>query len=319
MTADLERPLVTVLIPVYNSPDLFRTLSSVAEQSYRPLELILVNDASKEFDEQRIRTWFENRTQERPIQLHILQNEKNLGTVKTMNRGLAAAEGKYVFNLAHDDAFYDSEVLADWTDAFERTKFPAITAKKALCDADLEAVLGIAPDNRTIRNLLILQPEELFEALAKENTISGACTAWRMDALRDLGFYDEKYRLIEDYPAYLKLLRSGERIGLLDRVVIRYRAGGSSGEGTSFSREYEKDIIRIHENEILPYCKNPDAIRRKVRRWERDVRFDRWCNEKKARFRNSVIISTGLTTMSALYHPVRTGRRIIRKTRGNTK
>ncbi|MBQ3802882.1 MAG: glycosyltransferase [Oscillospiraceae bacterium] len=312
-------PLITVLIPVYNSPDLFQTLASVAEQNYRPLELILVDDASKEFDEQKIKTWIESKTVDRPIHLHILQNEKNLGTVKTMNRGLAVANGRYVFNLADDDAFYDNEVLSDWVNAFERTGDPVITAKRARCDSQLNSVQSIEPDKETIRKLLTLTPPELFEAIARENVISGACTAWRMDALRELGCYDERYRLVEDYPAYLKLLRSGKKIGFLNRVVIRYRTGGESTEGKSFSRDYEEDIIRIHENEILPYCVSPATIRRKIRRWKKSVRFDRWYNGKKEQFKDSPLILSALKITNDLYHPVRTGRMIRQKIRGKSE
>ncbi len=312
-------PLITVLVPVYNSPDLFQTLASVVEQNYRPLELIIVDDASEAFDEQKIRAWLGQQTIDRPVSVVILQNEQNLGTVKTMNRGLALASGKYVFNLADDDAFYDNEVLSDWVNAFERTGDPVITAKRARCDSQMNSVLSIEPDEKTIRKLLTLTPPELFEAIARENVISGACTAWRMDALRELGCYDERYRLVEDYPAYLKLLRSGKRIGFLDRVVIRYRTGGESTEGKSFSRDYEEDIIRIHENEILPYCASPAAIRRKIRRWGKSVRFDRWYNGKKEQFKDSPLILSALKMTNDLYHPVRTGRMILHKLRGNSE
>ena len=301
-------PPITVLMPVYNSPDLFRSLESVRCQRYRPLQLVLVDDASETFCEDEIRAFFSDCGKE--LSVCLLRNEENLGTVRTMNRGLAAAEGKYVFNLACDDAFFDEQVLAEWVAAFEGMDCDALTARRANCDGQLEEIVSYSPSDKTIRALASGSSEELYEFFVKDCPISGACTAWRLESLRRLGLYDEGYRLIEDYPAYLKLLRTGGRIGFFDRIVIRYRNGGVSEEGRSVSPDFERDYERLNREEIIPNTRNAAAARRRLSRWLHNIHFDRWYNAKREENSRSRFRLALLRLLYDIYHPVRTIRAI---------
>ncbi|MDO4973577.1 MAG: glycosyltransferase [Eubacteriales bacterium] len=304
-----DKPLVTLLIPVYNSPDLFCALESVRKQTYRPLQFILINDCSLNFDEQRVRTYFA--APEKDFTFLLLQNEKNLGTVRSLNRGLALADGKYIFNLASDDAFFDENVLADWVAAFEQTDFDLLTARRAVYDRSLEKVLTVLPTEKAITRIKSASGQELFEYLAKENQVSGACTAWRAESLRGLGLFDEHYRLIEDYPAYLKLLREGGKIGFFDRIVVRYRSGGGSAEGQSVSEDFAHDFIEIFQREIIPYVKKPLLAKARIARWKKSVRFDRWYNREREKSANSKSKLCALRIMYGAYHPTRSARTIL--------
>ena len=310
-----SRPLITVLMPTYNCPQLDQAVESVLAQSYRPIQLVVVDDGSEQFDAQALRELVAG-TESGGLKLTLLQNEGNLGTVKALNRGLAAAEGDYVFNLADDDAFFDREVLSDWVACFEETGEDVLTARRANCGATLDTVLSYSPGEEDIRRLKTLPPQEFFEVLARENFISGACTAWRLSRLRELGGYDERYRLIEDYPAYLKLLRQGGRIGFFDRLVIRYRGGGMSAEGSGFSTDYENDYLGIMRQEVLPYVRDPRSVERRLRRWQRDVRFDRWYAAQRKRAEDSALKLGLLKALFFLAHPRLTLRRILVILRG---
>lgn len=306
-----EKTLVTLLVPVYNSPDLFCTLESIRCQTYRPIQCILVDDASEVYEENRIRRFFSETGDD--FELILMRNEKNLGTVRTMNRGLAAAEGKYCFVLAGDDAFFDNNVLTDWVDAFERTNFDVLTARRAVCDHEMQKVLEILPPEKVIHEINRLSSAELYEYLAKENQISGACTAWRTATLSRLQFFDEHFRLLDDYPNYLRLLRSGGKIGFFDRVVIRYRSGGTSAEEKPFSADYEKDYTEIFRWEIIPHTHKPLIMKMRFCRFQHRIRFDRWYNNKV----NSPTITQRhrelLRVCYYIYHPVRLTRRIKKK------
>lgn len=303
-----ERPLATILMPVYNSPDLFLSLESVRKQTYRPLQFVLIDDASETFEEVRIRSFFSQT--DNNFQFILLRNESNLGIVRTLNRGLAAAEGKYIFNLADDDTFFDQNVIQDWVEAFEQNDCDAMTARRAVCDRSLEHILSFLPTDQAISHIRHDPQQKLFEYLAKENQISGSCTAWRREAMRRYRLYDEQYRMIEDYPSCLKLLREGGKIGFFDRAVIRYRSGGVSAEGQSVSETFEKDFIEIYQREIIPYVKRPQIARLRIARWKRSVRFDRWYNNERERQGNSERKQYFLQLLYCIYHPSRSIRKI---------
>ena len=306
-----DKPLVTLLMPVYNSPDLFCALESVRRQSYRPLQFVLIDDCSAVFEEERIRAFFSGAGD--GFDFYLLRNEKNLGTVRTLNRGLAIARGKYLFNLASDDAFYDEAVLADWVAAFERTDCDVLTAKRAVCDSQLREILEILPAKEAIAAIEHSSSEQLFEYLAKENQISGSCTAWRLETMRRLGLFDESYCVLEDHPAYLRLLRLGGTIRFFDRIVVRYRSGGISAKESCISPRLEEDFVRMYQKEIIPYVRRPFGARFRLAFWQRGVRFDR------GYYRELENASSGSRALLRLRYYAHHPTRLIREIRGKQK
>lgn len=96
---------------------------------------------------------------------------------------------------------------------------------------------------------------ELFQTLAVSNIVSAAGTLLRKAFFTELGGFDEDYRLLEDWPAWLRLAREGYEIPLLDRVTCLYGAGGVSSQNLNAycAPELQKDMALCYEKEILPY------------------------------------------------------------------
>lgn len=306
-----NKPLATLLMPAYNSPDLFCALESVRCQTYRPIQFILIDDCSTVFHEARVRSFFSGMGED--FHFLLLRNENNLGTVRTLNRGLAIADGKYLFNLASDDAFCDENVLEDWVAAFEKTDCDVLTARRAVCDRDLQKILEILPTEKAIAAIEHSSSEKLFEFLTKENQISGSCTAWRLETMRRLSLFDESYCVLEDHPAYLRLLRSGGTIRFLDRIVVRYRSGGISAKESCISPRLEEDFVRMYQKEIIPYVRRPLLARFRLAFWQRGVRFDRsYYNEREnAEGRRKVLLQLRYYA----HHPTR----LLRKAKGRNR
>ena len=96
---------MTVLMPVYCSPNVYASVDSVINQKYRPIQFILIDDNSPGFCLQEMETYIESKAGSNIQSWIVLENEYNLGTVKTLNRGLGIAQGEIIFNLAGDDLF----------------------------------------------------------------------------------------------------------------------------------------------------------------------------------------------------------------------
>lgn len=92
----------SIIIPVYNGDQTLEAcLDSVASQTFKDFELILVNDGSTDDSEEIIRDW---------ISLHLeidikLIEQKNSGLGNARNSGIAIAQGKYVCLLDCDDTW----------------------------------------------------------------------------------------------------------------------------------------------------------------------------------------------------------------------
>jgi len=90
--------LVTVVVPIYNvEPYLDRCVTSITEQTYRNLEIILVDDGSPDNCPIKCDDWAE--TDERIKVIH----KTNQGLGEARNTGIKSATGKYIFFFDSDD------------------------------------------------------------------------------------------------------------------------------------------------------------------------------------------------------------------------
>lgn len=98
--------LVSVVMPVYNSARFLRqAIESVLSQTYRNIELIMVDDCSTDESLQIMREY--EAADERVC---IIVNETNHGVARTRNRGIQAAKGEYIALLDSDDVWKDVKI-----------------------------------------------------------------------------------------------------------------------------------------------------------------------------------------------------------------
>lgn len=120
-----QSPLITVIVPVYNAAEyLDRCLSSIVNQTYRNLEIILVNDGSTDGSEEICRRYMQ------ADQRVHLYNQKNQGIAAARNAGLDHMHGAYLSFVDADDYLSLSciEILLD--------KLQTTGVYLAVCDFD---------------------------------------------------------------------------------------------------------------------------------------------------------------------------------------
>jgi len=96
----LASPLVSVIVPVYNQASYVEeAIQSVLKQSYRNIQLILIDDASTDGSDAILQKYagMEN--------IVIARNPANLDCARTFNRGIELSEGQYFGILAADDTW----------------------------------------------------------------------------------------------------------------------------------------------------------------------------------------------------------------------
>lgn len=97
------RELVSILVPAHNHESYVREcLEALAAQTYRPLELLIADDASVDDTAAEIERFLDERGSafDRTV---FVRNERNIGTAGTLDGLLAQARGRYVFLNASDD------------------------------------------------------------------------------------------------------------------------------------------------------------------------------------------------------------------------
>jgi glycosyltransferase involved in cell wall biosynthesis len=93
--------LVSVIMPSYNHAQyISEAIDSVLEQNIRDIELIIIDDCSRDNSKEIILNY-----KKKDARIRTIFHEENLGIAKTYNDGLDAAEGKYVAILDSDDVW----------------------------------------------------------------------------------------------------------------------------------------------------------------------------------------------------------------------
>jgi glycosyltransferase involved in cell wall biosynthesis len=89
--------MITVLMPAYNAARfLDESVRSILEQTFRDLELLLIDDASSDDSAAALSRF-------RDPRLRVLRNSRNIGIAATLNRGIEEACGEYIARMDADD------------------------------------------------------------------------------------------------------------------------------------------------------------------------------------------------------------------------
>ncbi len=110
-----ESPLVSVIMSTYNRAHLlYQTFENIFEQDYDSLELIVINDGSVDKTQnvlEQLKTIYN---------FTAINNEKNLGLQKSLNKGIDVAKGKYIARIDDHDKWIKKDKLSIQVDFLER-------------------------------------------------------------------------------------------------------------------------------------------------------------------------------------------------------
>ncbi|HDZ8979844.1 TPA: glycosyltransferase [Aeromonas veronii] len=222
-------------------------ISSVASQiveSQYELEYLIVDDGTNDFDKEHINTLLS----QTKLNYRIIVNPENMGTVASFNNAIRQSQGDIIIPLSADDVFFDSSVVMCITKYFESNNFLIITGLRAInsyLSQSIDNALPILNDRKLFSN-----PKALLKKIILDgNIISGACTYYHRDAFNLLGHFDESYRLLEDYPFYVKALSNSIPIGLLNSICIYYNDNGISNK-KNISPMLSADFNKLHHSNL---------------------------------------------------------------------
>lgn len=219
-------PLISVVIPNWNGGDFLRLcLRSVERQTYQPIELIVVDDASTDDSPSIVASEFPAAS--------LVRFSSNRGFAHAANVGMRRARGSIVA-LLNNDAVADETWIEELAAALDRNPQAGSAASKMLL-WDRPGVINSAgdvfrragvPDNRGAW-------EEDRGQYDEEVEVFGACAgavAYRRSMLEDVGLFDERfYMYCEDVDLAFRAQMAGYRCVYAPRAVVRHRLSASGG------------------------------------------------------------------------------------------
>lgn len=176
-------PLVSVIIPVFNSEETLRaTLDSVIAQTYKNIEIILIDDGSTDSSEEIIR-----KVKGLNIYPILYFYQENKGVSAARNAGIKKATGKYI-------AFLDSDDL--WVPEKIQTQVGLIEKNPTI---DL---LATNKEKDTFKKFLWTEIKELMpislNLMLYKNFLLTSTTMFKRSLVEDIGYFDEQMNYSED-------------------------------------------------------------------------------------------------------------------------
>ena len=229
MVKGLTPPLVSVVVPAYNAAwSLDETLASVCAQTYRHIEVLVVDDGSTDTTAEVVAAWTQ-----RDCRVRLIR-KPNGGVASARNRGMHEARGVYVAPIDADDLWepdhLERQVAAlevagpDAVMAFARTLFVDVE------DRPMPKAVWCPWESHTEPPA---PPETDFRGLLLRNSVAnGSAAVFRRDRMLAAGGYDEGLRAAggegaEDWKLTLTLAASG-RVIYVPAATVRYRMSRTS-------------------------------------------------------------------------------------------
>jgi glycosyltransferase involved in cell wall biosynthesis len=187
-------------------------LRAVAAQTFRDMEVVVIDDASSDDTVERIRPWLDRF----PFPTQLLVNERNLGICATRNRAIAATSGTYLSSVSGDD-FYAPDKIERQHRAFSSygDEVGAVFSNMRIVTTDGTPVRNWYLDGRP--------PTEgrIFDELIEDNFLPSPAVMSRRDIVEAVGGYDESL-FYEDYDMWLRVADRHE-FRFVPGEVVNYR------------------------------------------------------------------------------------------------
>lgn len=210
-------PLVSVVVPYFRlEAHVEETIASVADQTHRRIEVIVVNDGSLREQDALL--------SDLPVRL-VTQRNRGLGAAR--NLGFAVARGRYVLPLDADDTI-DPVFVERCVTALEADDDLAYVGTwSRYVDEDGEPIPGADPGYAPMGN---------WAAITQQTNVAGSASALIRRHLFDAGFeYSIDLTSYEDWLFYRRLRRAGHFGQIIPEALLRYRIRRQSmlrSEGT---------------------------------------------------------------------------------------
>ena len=244
----METPLVSVVLPTFNRASMIgASIKSVQEQSYRNLELVIINDCSSDGTYELLRdlAGFGDR-------IRVFHNQQRLGSPASRNKGVLHSRGSLVF-FSEDDLVLDPDCISVLVDSFR-----CLSRKGHKVGAVGPRLITVLTGPTRTKG------KEQEKCLVKISPITGfvkinfglnivgsvivetlhACSLISRTAILEVGGYEPKlYKgnySGEETDFYLRLQKKGYTLFFEPRSVVKHYFGKVGGNilPSKFSQEY---------------------------------------------------------------------------------
>lgn len=200
MNSGNEAPMISVIVPIYNvEPYLEKCLASLAGQTYRDFEVVLVDDASPDCSMDIARSFVQGDSRFR-----IVRHAKNRGLAVARNTGVSEARGALISFVDSDD-WVSRDYLETLFDGLTKNNADVSVCGRCLAYDDGSSVVLSEVNNQLFSNR-VLTREEALRAMNSYRSFDMSMWGklWKSELFKGVTFPEGK--LSEDFFVCYKLL-----------------------------------------------------------------------------------------------------------------
>lgn len=270
--------LVSVLIPAYNHEKYVQeTIKSIINQTYKNIELIVVNDGSTDSTWEKIQE-MKDECEKRFTHVHF-ETKENEGTTLTLNRLLDLASGEYVYIIASDDLAKEQAIKKEVAFLEKHKDYALCVGDNEFIDSDSKRCFwdkeqNIVYNSKEAKYLTFgdfLQKTRKFKLNTKEfgkydrmhkvNHVPNGYTI-KKEVFDNLRFTKEAP--LEDYYLMLQISKR-YKMKYIDEILFSYRwHQNNTIKNSSKIKEYSRKT-REYEANLLENLPNSDGLTKEAK------------------------------------------------------
>ncbi len=212
---------VSIVMATFNdSVDYLKmAIDSIIKQTYKKWELIIVDDSINEDTIKCLQKYCESDSR-----IKFIHNEKRLGFVASLNKGIRLSRGKYIGRMDGDDYSYPTRIEKEYVFLEANSEYSVVGSIINIIDENNNITSQIKFAEKGLRFRLF----GMFRCPIQHGDI-----LMRRNAINIENCYDEKFKKAEDLELWLRLMKQGRKLYNLRETLFSFRIESNYAEKRS--------------------------------------------------------------------------------------
>ena len=243
----MEQPLVSVIIPTFSRSDnIVRAINSVLAQTYKNIEIIVVDDNGIGTHHQ-LETEKELKAYITQGKITYLTHEVNKNGSAARNTGFRSCHGDYV-NFLDDDDYFKPDNIEKKVAALQNTPATVGGSFSPVCHV-YHSKSGV---NKEIQNVYTKEDNVLADFLLGKALFNTSGILFKKEAITTLGGFDESFIRHQDFELLIRFYND-YTLKLASSQPLYYMLANSSGAHSKVIKDrlaFESDFLNKFKKEL---------------------------------------------------------------------
>ncbi|MFY0599094.1 MAG: glycosyltransferase [Cyclobacteriaceae bacterium] len=263
----MRAPLVSVICLCYNQEKHVQAaIQSVFNQTYKNIELIVVDDASQDGSREKIEEILSGKS------IWFIPLEKNVGNCKAFNIGFESSKGEYIIDLAADDMLLPPRIEIGINDFANSSEKSGVHFSDAFISNEQGQILFTHHKRNHSGELADPIPQgDIYNELIHRYFVSPTTMMIKRQVLEELNGYDETL-YFEDFDFWIRSARHYHYIFYKAPLVKKRKVSKShSSTQNQLLNKHQESTFRVCQK-IFDLNKNPQEYQSLVKRSKYEIK-----------------------------------------------